>query len=133
MYRFALLEYFVQWSLALVPCSYEVHAGGDDDHECNERIHLNLAKKGRLFLVQSSSKYCGGKQCEAKPGTRFVKQLSHRCCSKIIMLTTTQLFIRRHLSRAEAFSLDFSALLRSALQRFALIHISEPTRLLSSS
>jgi len=33
------------------------------------------------------------------------------------MLTMTQLFIRRHLSRAEAFSLDFSAFLRSALQR----------------
>src|ERR1035437_3741696 len=93
MYRFALLEYFVQWSLALVPGSHEVHAGGDDDHECNEHIHLNLAKKGRLFLVQSSSKYCGGKQCEAEPGARFVKQLSQRCsaalCSagKVLFIT----------------------------------------------
>ena len=76
-------EYLVQWSVALVSRSHEVNAGDDDDHKCNEHIHLYLAKKSRQKLFLRSSKRCGRKECETNSDTTICKEaFSSRCSSQ---------------------------------------------------
>jgi hypothetical protein len=63
----------------------------------NEGAHISALGQKAASVPRRSSKCCAGKQCKTNSGARNVKKLSHRCCSSITMLTTTELFARRPL------------------------------------